>query len=195
MTASRPIVAAFDLDGTLTERDTLLPFLRRAVGRPRVALAVARCTPAIVRAARDRDARDAGKERLLGLTIRGREEASLRTVARAFAPTVGLRADTLAALREHQAAGHETLVISASPSLYVDALASMLAIDHVVATDLEVVDGVLTGRFAGRNCRAAEKLARLLAWLGERDVELHAYGNLPDDEAMLARADRAVVVD
>lgn len=191
---SRPVVAAFDLDGTLTERDTLLPFLRLAAGRTRVAVAVARCAPAIVRAARHRDARDAGKERLLSLTVRGRAETDLRDVARRFAPTVALRREIVAALRDHQAAGHETLVISASPSLYVDALASMLEIDHVVATDLEVVGGVLTGRYAGRNCRAAEKLARLLQWLGERDVELHAYGNSPDDDAMLDRADHAVRV-
>ena len=35
MTAG-PVVAAFDVDGTLTRRDTLLPFLRRAVGTSRL---------------------------------------------------------------------------------------------------------------------------------------------------------------
>lgn len=191
---TRPVVAAFDLDGTLTERDTLLPFLRRAVGGGRVALAVARCSPAIARAARDRDARDAGKERLLTATLRGRRESSLREVAGEFVPTIALRPEIVTALRDHQEAGHETLVISASPSIYVDALASMLAIDQVVATELEVVDGVLTGRYVGRNCRAAEKLARLERWLGGRDVELHAYGNSPDDDPLLDRADHAVRV-
>src|SRR5690606_11798318 len=47
----RPGVAAFDFDGTLTRRDTLLPFLRRACGGHRVARAVA----AAARRTRDRD--------------------------------------------------------------------------------------------------------------------------------------------
>jgi phosphatidylglycerophosphatase C len=78
--------------------------------------------------------------------------------------------------------------------VYVDAIAGRLGIDAVVATELEVVDGCVTGRFAGSNCRAEEKLRRLEAFLGGRDVELHAYGNAPDDDAMLGRADVATYV-
>lgn len=186
---ARPVVAAFDLDETLTTRDTLLPFLRLVAGRRRVALAVLRGLPAIVRAYRDRDLRDAAKQGVLRATLRGRSVDDVRAAGVRYAPTVELRDDIVNKLRAHQAAGHETLVISASPSVYVEAIAERLGIDAVVCTELEVVDGKLTGRFAGRNCRAAEKLARLLLWLGDRDVELHAYGNAPDDDAMLGRAD------
>lgn len=191
---SRPVVAVFDLDGTLTRRDTLAPFLRAAVGPTRTMLAAVRTAPSLVRAWRNRDARDGAKERLLVAAIGGRTERELRDASERFAPTVALRDDIVAHLRSHQSAGHETVVLSASPTLYVDAIARRLGIDAVIATDLEVVDGIVTGRFSGRNCRAAEKLARLLAWLGERDVELHAYGNAPDDDAVLARADHAIYV-
>lgn len=185
----RPVVAAFDLDGTLARQDTLLPFLRLVAGRARVLGAVAHSAPAIARAARDRAERDAAKERVLRSTLRGYTVDGLQEVAARYAPTVALRDDVIASLRDHQHHGHETLVISASPSIYVRAIASHLGIDHVVATELEVVDGMLTGRYSGRNCRHEEKLARLLEWLGDRDVELHAYGNPPDDDLMLARAD------
>lgn len=188
MTA-RTVVAAFDLDGTLAQHDTLVPFLRLVAGRGRVLGAVARSAPAIARAARDRTARDDAKERVLRSTLRGYTVEVLEAMAVRYAPTVPLRDDVIAALRDHQQKGHETLVVSASPTIYVRAIADHLGIDHVVATDLEVVDGVLTGRYAGRNCRHEEKLRRLLEWLGDRDVELHAYGNSPDDDAMLARAD------
>ena len=47
------VVAAFDFDGTLTRRDTLVPFLALVVGWPRVAMALAACAPSLVR---DRDA-------------------------------------------------------------------------------------------------------------------------------------------
>lgn len=185
----RPVVAAFDLDGTLAEHDTLTPFLRLVAGRGRVLGAIARSAPAIARAARDRNERDAAKEQVLRSTLRGYTVDALEAVAARYAPTVPLRDDVIASLRDHQRQGHETLVISASPSIYVRAIAEHLGIDHVVATELEVVDGVLTGRYAGRNCRHEEKLARLLEWLGDRDVELYAYGNSPDDDPMLSRAD------
>lgn len=185
------IVAAFDLDGTLAERDTLVPFLRRTVGAPRLCRSLARCAPAMLRARIDRTRRDAAKEQLLQLTIGGMHETTLREIGARYAPTVALNLDVVARLRDHQLAGHTTIVISASPSVYVDALAQRLAIDEVVATELEVVDGCVTGRFAGRNCRAEEKLRRLEAWLAGREVELHAYGNSPDDDLMLERADVA----
>jgi len=38
-------IAAFDFDGTLTRRDTLLPFLVRGLGWPRFLLALLQCSP------------------------------------------------------------------------------------------------------------------------------------------------------
>src|SRR5918995_4886688 len=61
---ARPGVAAFDFDGTLAGRDTLVPFLRQARGTPRVALAAARA------ALRTRD-RDALKVAAIGHLFRG----------------------------------------------------------------------------------------------------------------------------
>ena len=192
--SDRPVVAAFDLDGTLSKHDTLVPFLRRAIGTRRVGACLARNALWFVRARRDRALRDAAKEALLVAAFDGRDEAEMRAIGRSFAPTVGWRDEVVEVLRGHQRLGHETVVVSASPTLYVDPIAEHLGIDHVVSTELEVVDGRLTGRYAGANCRADEKARRLAEFLAGRDVELHAYGNPPDDDAMLALADVAVRV-
>jgi phosphatidylglycerophosphatase C len=188
----RPVVAAFDLDGTLAERDTLTPFLRMAAGTGRLCRGLAMNALRMARARVDRDLRDVAKEHLLIATIGGRRVDELCAIGERYASTVPLQEDVIARLRAHQSAGHETVVVTASPTLYVDALARRLGIDAVVATELEVVDGCVSGRFVGRNCRAEEKLRRLEAWLGGRDVELHAYGNSPDDDPMLDRADYPV---
>ena len=43
---AKPIViAAFDFDGTLTKRDTFMPFLARGLGWPRFLLALLKCSP------------------------------------------------------------------------------------------------------------------------------------------------------
>ena len=190
----RAVVAAFDLDGTLSKHDTLVPFLRRAVGTGRTTMCLVRNAVWFARAKRDRALRDAAKEALLVTAVAGRVEAELREIGTSFAPTISWRDEMIEVLRGHQRVGHETVVVSASPTLYVDAVARHLGIDAVVATQLEVVDGLLTGRYVGENCRAEEKARRLQAWLGGRDVELHAYGNPPDDDAMLSLADVPVRV-
>ena len=45
----RPVVAAFDVDGTLTTRDCVLPFLVAVAGPTGLALALARRAPALAR--------------------------------------------------------------------------------------------------------------------------------------------------
>lgn len=188
------IVAAFDFDGTLTKHDTLRGYLVALVGPRRLAVASARNVSGFVRAARDRSMRDSVKERFLRACIDGVPLERAVAVANTYAPTIALREDVVAHLRGHQQHGHTTLIVSASPSVYVRAAARMLGIDDVIATELDVRDGRLTGRYDGRNCRSEEKAARLETWIAGREVELHAYGNSPDDDAMLQRADHPVWV-
>jgi len=188
------VVAAFDFDGTLTERDTLLPFLRLVTGRRQVVAALVRNAGGLARAARARDERDVVKERVLATCLAGTPVDEAASAAARYVAGIRLRPEVVATLQTHRDAGHEVVVVSASPALYVVPAVAALGVEHVLATELEIVDDVLTGRFAGRNCRAEEKVTRLDAWLAGRDVELYAYGNSRDDAAMLARADHAVWV-
>lgn len=188
------VVAAFDFDGTLTTGDTLLPFLRRVAGRAKVSRVLAANLPGFARASRARDARDLVKERVLASCLAGLDAAAVGDAALRYVETIVLRSNVVAMLRAHQDEGHHIIVVSASPALYVAPAVHRLGVDDVLATELEVVDGTLTGLLATRNCRAEEKVVRLDAWLAGRDVELHAYGDSPDDAAMLARAHHAVWV-
>ena len=90
--------------------------------------------------------------------------------------------------------------MSASFTVYLLPLARQLGVDGVLGTELAVGDdGLLTGALANANCRGAEKVRRLHAWLRERhgdraNVELWAYGDSPGDRELLADADHAVWV-
>ncbi len=186
-----PDLAVFDLDGTLTRRDTFLPFLRRVAGSRTTAMALARSFPALAAACRDRARRDAFKEALVGATLGARESDGVDRMGAAYAEhllATQLRPDTLARLRWHQAEGHDCVIVSASLTVYVAPLAKRLGVDRVVATELEVgSDGRLTGRFVGPNCRAAEKLRRIEAAYGDRPIGW-AYGDSVDDQIVLDRA-------
>jgi phosphatidylglycerophosphatase C len=87
------------------------------------------------------------------------------------------------------------VLVTASFGVYARPLGERLGVSRVVATELEVDgDGRLTGHLSGPNCRADEKVRRLAAHFGDPPVLDWAYGDSPDDRAMLARAAHPVEV-
>ncbi|MGB2757131.1 MAG: HAD-IB family hydrolase [Acidimicrobiia bacterium] len=198
---ARPVVAAFDFDGTLTVRSQLEPFVLQAGGLRRSSLAVARSLVKVVQLPRSSAHRDAAKAAVLHRVFEGIDEGSYAALGQSFALHVlasKMRADSLARLRWHQEHGHSTVIVSASLSTYLDPIGTRLGIDGVLCTTLESAGGKLTGRLVGANVRGTEKARRLDAWLTERfgttEVTLWAYGDTAGDRAMLERADHATWV-
>jgi phosphatidylglycerophosphatase C len=182
--------AAFDFDGTLTRRDTMVPFLRRIAGARAVSVAMVATVPAIAR--RDRDG---AKGVVLRRLLSGRSVAALDEAGEAFATDIiarRLRPDTVAKLRWHQDQGHRTVIVSASLRPYLAPVARHLGVDHLICTDLDARDGMLTGDLVDGNCRGAAKASRLEAWLGSPRGELWAYGDSSGDDHLLVMAEHGV---
>lgn len=189
--ATARVVAVFDFDKTLSTRDNVLPFLAAVVGRSAVARALLRSSPSLLRGRRD-----AIKARLARL-LTGHREDEVQAVAQGFAADViahHLRRDTTARAAWHLAQGHRVVIVSASFASYLDPIAHHLGIDSVLATDLMVADGRLTGALAGPNVRRAEKVRRLEEWLDGAPALLWAYGDSSGDRELLTRADVAIRV-
>jgi phosphatidylglycerophosphatase C len=192
------VVAAFDVDGTLTTGDCVLPFLRRAAGA-RLATALLRHPLTLARGLvrRDRDTLKA----LACASLAGRPATEIDRLGAEFASDVAasrLREDTTARLRRHRELGHTVVLASASLDAYLVPLGELLGADEVVCSRLERgADGRLTGRLDGANCRGAEKARRVRALLAARGLEhalLWAYGDSSDDEPLLELADHGVRV-
>lgn len=197
----RPAVAAFDFDGTLTVGGSVMRFLVAIRGPVPVVLAVLRDLPrlahgAIVGGTSSDDAKEALFMRLLS----GVPAAELDRVSAEFAGEHlrrRLRPDTRARLEWHRAQGHRVVVVSASLECYVRPAAALLGADAALATRLAVGGDLLTGRYEGKNCRGAEKYARLMAWLrseglGAAQPVLWAYGNSRGDRRLMEAADHGV---
>lgn len=198
--ATRRGVAAFDVDGTLTTRDCVVPFLRTVGGTRATAARLARGPRRLVSALARRD-RDAVKALAAEATFAGRTVAEVERSGAEFATHVQehwVRPDTMGLVRHHQEQGHDVVLVSASFGVYVRPLAAALGIESVLATELVVgPDGRFTGELDGGNCRGPNKVRRLHSWLkttagGRNAVELWAYGDSPGDAAMLDDADHAV---
>jgi HAD superfamily hydrolase (TIGR01490 family) len=109
--------------------------------------------------------------------------------------------DARALLRQHREAGH-TLVLTTATNRVVSGLtATELGFEHYLATELEMADGVFTGRTAGVLNMRTGKVERLRAWLAQQgliDTALRQacfYTDSINDLALLSMVREPVVVD
>jgi phosphatidylglycerophosphatase C len=197
---ARSGVAAFDFDGTISKRDTLIPFLAKVAGPARFAGVCARLGLSGARGAVDIRDRDEVKQEMIRLLFAGRTEDELRSRGELYARDLlsdALRPMVVDRLHRHIGMGHRTVVVSASLVYYLDPVAREFGIDGVIGVEPEVVDGVLTGALARPNVRAEQKAVRLREWLGAGpddplvELRLWGYGNTSGDHALLAMSDHA----
>jgi phosphatidylglycerophosphatase C len=194
-------VAIFDLDGTLTWRDTLVSFLAgylkrhptRCVRLWRLPLAFA----AYLCVARDRGAL---KSAVIRIVMGGDPRARIDAWADAFVAALTVRGTfrpaALAVLEEHRAAGDHLILLSASPDLYVPRIGRLLGFERTLCTEIRWRADILDGALATANRRGEEK-SSCLAWLRTQypGLPVVAYGNSASDLPHLKLADGALLVN
>ena len=192
---SRPVVAVFDFDGTLTEADSLLPFLREHAGALRFWSKLAVSAPTFHGLASGLLSNHQAKERLLRAFLRGCPLDRLERTAAHYASgrlLELLNPHAMERLRWHREKGHRVILLSASPETYLRPWAAQFDIGEIVGTRLASEHGILTGCIVGENCHGAEKVRRLEDVLGNlSDWHIHAYGDARSDRFVLHAAAEA----
>ena len=178
-------IAIFDLDGTITRHDTLIPLVLRTLARrPWRLLRLCLLVPAVLRYVAGRD-RGALKQSLLRATLRGTPRATLAAISERFVRDKiarGCFRDALDTVRRHREAGHHLVLMSASVDFYVPEFARQLGFDEVISTEVLWDGDLLDGTLISANRRGEEKarcLTQLLAT--RRDSDSFAYGNSDSD--------------
>lgn len=192
--AARRPVAAFDFDGTIARRDTLIPFLATVAGRGALTRTALRRAPQLMAMAAGRADRDVEKAHLIEQLLRGRVASEVDDAGTRYAEELWTRGrfrpEILERLAWHRDEGHDIVIVSASLDVYLRPLAPRLGVGHVISCSLAAdAQGRLTGGLVGGNVRGPEKVRRLRTWLGGRPVELWAYGDSSGDDELLALAD------
>lgn len=188
-------LALFDFDGTLTTRDTLMPFLRYYAGTGPFLAGLLRLAPQLAAYTLRVQRNDVTKESVLRHFLRGVDIDQLQRIGVEFAreqvPTL-IQPATMERLRAHRARGDVCVLVSASLDVYVAPWAKAQGFDTVLCSSLELDGGSVTGRLLGRNCYGAEKVNRIQTWLaGRKPVNIVAYGDSRGDREMLALANEA----
>ena len=188
-------LALFDFDGTLTHKDSLFVFLRFVLGPVKFWMSMGILIPIFILLAIHVISNSKAKALVLTLCLGGRRIKDLKPIATRFAsdkiPQI-LNQTMLSRLKGHQANGDRVVIVSASADLWLKDWCTQEGIADLLATQLEVVNGVLTGNLASANCRGPEKVRRIQELLDIRDYErIFAYGDSSGDQEMLALAHEA----
>ncbi|GHV03200.1 hydrolase [Campylobacterota bacterium] len=187
-------LALFDFDGTLTNRDSFIDFLRFAVGKKRFLLGAIALSPVLI---------------LYALRILSSERTKLIVLRHFFLKTpyvklqeIGtnyalnridqiLRKEAIETVDKHLANGDCVFIVSASPSLWLKAWCDRKNIG-LIATELAIDNLGWSGCFATKNCYGIEKVSRIKKQLdlGEFDT-IYAYGDSAGDLPMLSLSSHA----
>ena len=184
-------VAAFDVDNTLTVRDCVVPFMKTVGGVSKLSKVVLSDLGKTIQNVRRRD-RDALKMKFIDGIFAGKDAREVESLGVQFASKVAdkwLRSDVASRMRWHQEQGHVVILVSASLGAYLHPLGDLLEVDAVLCTELEEVNGVLTGKLIGQNCRGKEKASRVQKWCQDSGIALedlmYAYGDSSGDTELL----------
>ena len=199
--AAKPWIALFDLDGTLTWHDTLLPFLLGFVRRrPYRVLRFWKLPLALFRYWQDRD-RGTLKSSVIRMLMRGETRAVLDAWAQNFVAQLESRAAISASAlwpssRRIALPGIIWCCCRQARIFMFRGSAGMLGFERTLCTEIEWQGERLDGRLKTPNRRGEEKL-HCLDRLREQypGSPVIAYGNSASDLDHLRRADRALLVN
>ena len=182
-------VHAFDFDGTLTRRDTLVEFIRYVKGDKEFLKCFLRYSPQLVAMKLGLYPNWKVKRQVFSYCFAGMKEEVFNDFSTRFAQAKSslMRPAGVEKIRSLLQDGCQVVVVSASVENWVRPFFGDLSdAMQFLCTRVEVKDGVLTGRFLTKNCFGKEKVARLRTlYPNRRAIELTAYGDSRGDREML----------
>lgn len=184
-------IYAFDFDGTLTKRDSLIEFIRFARGNGGFILGFLKYLPLLILMKLRLYPNYKVKQTIFAHFFKGMAIDEFNALCQQFAEEKRgmLNRWMVGNLTRALAEGSEAVIVSASIDNWVQPFFPDV---KVMGTKIEVVDGIITGKFLTKNCYGKEKVNRILDEYPERhEYRLIAYGDSRGDKEMLAFADEA----
>jgi phosphatidylglycerophosphatase C len=193
-------LAVFDLDGTITRRDTLLPYVMGfPMSTSRKLLGVLAFVGSLFLFVIGR--RDHGqlKSAFIRSILGGQTRSRIEDWTARFVPALlqqGVFADALSRIAQHKREGARLVLMSASTELYVPAIGAALGFDEVICTGVRWNGDRLDGHLTTPNRRGPEK-TRCFEALRKRypGLTTAAYGNAGSDLDHLRLADQPLLVN
>lgn len=188
-------IYAFDFDGTLTTKDTLLEFIRFAKGSGLMYAGLLLFSPLLILMKLHLYPNWKAKQKIFSWFFKGMKINEFDLLCQTFAQQNQhlLRPEGKEKVRKILEEDNITvLVISASIDNWVRPFFDEFGENiRVIGTQIEIKTDRVTGRFTTKNCYGQEKVNRLKALYPQRETyELIAFGDSRGDKELLAYADK-----
>lgn len=181
----------FDLDGTLTKKDTLIEVIRFIHGEYRLYIGAIVLSPFLILYIFRIISSSKMKEKVITHFFGGMSIDAFQQKCNRFAeirlPTL-LRRNAISHLNKAKENGAKIIIVSASVENWISHWCE--SNDLVcIATRLEIKNGRLTGKLVGKNCNGTEKVTRIKQAVNLSDYKtILGYGNSKGDLPMLKLA-------
>jgi phosphatidylglycerophosphatase C len=187
-------VAAFDFDGTITRRNTLFHFLLFSFGYSKVLLGFLMLSKVLLYYKIGIISNGQAKEQVFSFFFKGMPVSKFQSLCNDFAAKIEAmeNKEAMEKIAWHLKQNHQVVIVTASISNWIRPWAATKSITDVIATEIEVVNNIVTGKFATPNCYGFEKAARLEALFPNlSDIYLYAYGDSKGDQELLRLAHKS----
>lgn len=188
------VICFFDFDGTITTDDSLLKFIRFVVGDAKFVLGLLVLAPMLALYMAKIIPNYRAKQYLLAWYFKGMPKDAFLAVAQEYSlqhiQTI-LRPEAMQRIAWHQQQGHQVVIVSASLECWLQPWCEQQGLD-LLATQIDLSQPLITGRFLSANCYGQEKVNRIRAAYDLSQFnKIYAYGDSSGDKEMLALADEA----
>ncbi len=187
-------LALFDFDGTITTDDSLIKFIRFAVGDIRFVTGMATLSPMLTAYKLKFIPNYKAKQYMLSYFSKGMSEEKFIQVAHEYSlkhiDTI-LRPKAMEKIAWHKEQGHKVVIVSASIECWLKPWCDKNGLE-LIATKLEIKDGRVTGKLLTKNCYGIEKANRVQEQYNLDDYDyIYAYGDSRGDKELLALSDES----
>ena len=187
-------IALFDFDGTITTDDSLIKFIRFYVGDIKAALRMLLLSPMLFAYKLNFIPNYKAKQWMLSYFFKGIDEKQFLKVAEEYSLNhinTQLRPQAMEKIAWHQEQGHKIVVVSASVEYWLKPWCDKNDLD-LIATKIEIKNGLLTGKFLTKNCYGIEKVNRVKEAYNMNDYDyIYAYGDSRGDKELLELANES----
>jgi HAD superfamily hydrolase (TIGR01490 family) len=185
------VIAFFDFDGTITRDDSLLKFIRFAVGEKRFIVGLIVLFPMLILYKFKFIPNYRAKEYVLTWYFKGIKKEDFFKIANEYSLNhidKIVKKNAKERILWHKKQNHKVVVVSASIDCWLRPWCEKNDLE-LISTKLELKNNIITGNLLTKNCYGEEKVNRIKQIYNLNDYNyIYAYGDSDGDKEMLSIA-------
>jgi phosphatidylglycerophosphatase C len=187
------VLALFDFDGTITNKDSFFDFLKYSIGPIKYYKNILILIPVFLKLIFHVLSNSDAKQKVITLFFKDYSIKKFKEIADSYSSfpiNKIIRKNALEKIKWHKSNYHRVIIVTASIECYLKLWCEKNNLE-LIGTKLEVVENKLNGRFATQNCNGEEKVKRIKEVINLKEYnQIYAYGNSKGDVPMLELANK-----